>query len=143
MGQTTSCGHPGPTANEYYKTPHGRRCVKCYQRIERERQRRRQVRLQIEREMQAALEDTYADEGYVYLIGAPQDPSLVKVGFSTDPARRARQLQNGNGRRLRVIAKRPGTRADEKGLHAEFREHRTVGEWFKPTPALLAVFDIA
>lgn len=53
-------------------------------------------------------------QGYVLVDGQHR----IKFGFSTDPNRRIRECQTGNGDRLRLAAIIPGlTEADEKRLH--------------------------
>ena len=67
----------------------------------------------------------------------------MKVGYSTNPEARVVELQTGNWRPLRLLAKIEGTETDEKALHVEFIEDNLVGEWFKPSEALLSRFGLS
>jgi hypothetical protein len=84
----------------------------------------------------------YTRQGYVYLLGSPEDPGVVKIGFSVNPTRRLKEIQRDNGHPLTLMGMLPGTRADEKAMHARFREHRKMGEWFYPTQELFSVFGV-
>lgn len=82
-------------------------------------------------------------QGYVYLIGEAHDDALaVKIGYSTNPEARVGELQAGNPRTLALLAKKPGTEADERALHARYIEHNVLLEWFRPTHELLSEFGI-
>lgn len=61
---------------------------------------------------------------------------LVKLGVSTNPASRLRQLQAANGTALRLVASRPGGYTEERALHERFASYRTNGEWFRHTGAV-------
>lgn len=69
----------------------------------------------------------------IYLIGyekpGPQD--IVKIGFSTDPDKRLRELQTGSPFKLRLVKTYPGNRALERRLHGLFSDVRLHGEWFR------------
>lgn len=65
----------------------------------------------------------------VYAIGA-EGSSVVKIGVTTDLAKRLAGIQNGNPNRLVVRWKAPGDRMLEKWLHVKFQRHRMSGEWF-------------
>lgn len=80
---------------------------------------------------------------HIYLIAETGCSDAVKVGHSSDT--RIADLQTGNPRELRLLAKLPGSRDDEQALHARFihlHEDWMRGEWFRPTPELLSVFDL-
>ena len=92
--------------------------------------------------------------GRVYLIGElyktafeQRDPSriniinyAVKIGHTTDE--RIAGLQTGNPRNLVLLAERPGTKADEKALHAKYIGDNVLHEWFRPTLAVLLEFGL-
>lgn len=61
--------------------------------------------------------------GYVYFI---QFGDRIKIGFSTDPENRVRALPHD-----KVLAVIPGTRLNERQLHAAFADLRLTGEWFR------------
>ncbi len=82
-------------------------------------------------------------QGYVYLIGEVEgDKPLFKIGYSTNPEARLREIQTCNGRILALFAKIPGTMADEAALHAKFIHLNTVQEWFKYDPSIFEAFGI-
>lgn len=67
-------------------------------------------------------------KGFIYALKAGAE---VKLGFtSKSPARRIRQLQTGQALPLELVALVPGTRLDERQLHARLRAARIRGEWF-------------
>lgn len=70
-------------------------------------------------------------QGYVYLIAVKGDPLAVKIGYSVNPEARVGELQTGNPRELYLLAKMPGTLADEKAIHTKFKHKNLIGEWFK------------
>jgi hypothetical protein len=75
--------------------------------------------------------------GYVYLI---TDGTAYKIGYSTNPAKRVAELQTGNPRVLRLVAKMRGTEADEKALHSKFHYANLVQEWFRPLSCIRQAF---
>lgn len=113
------------------------------------------LRDQIKRdpEVQAALgvlRDAQAQrkgrQGYIYCIaekgvggfyGSP-----VKIGYSVKPEARPAELQTGNPRPLKLLGQIKGTRATERALHEKYINQNLVGEWFRPTTALLSEFGI-
>lgn len=70
------------------------------------------------------------EQGYVYFI-LNEKGDRVKIGFSRDPQKRMRQLQTANAQRLTLLATIPGTKEDEKYLHARYRNYRGINEWFR------------
>ncbi|MFI1608062.1 GIY-YIG nuclease family protein [Streptomyces griseofuscus] len=71
-----------------------------------------------------------ADEtSCVYVIGSPGS-SLVKVGTTTQLAKRLRVLQLSSPVPLEVVWSMPGDRASEAALHEHFAHLREHGEWF-------------
>lgn len=75
----------------------------------------------------------------IYFIQADDPINHIKIGFTDgDPAIRLRALQTGSSVPLRLLLSHPGTTADEAALHARFAAARLSGEWFRPTPAILA-----
>ena len=61
---------------------------------------------------------------------------LIKIGFSTNVRQRMRALGADE-----LLASVPGTREDEKALHAKFGRAWDHGEYFRRTPALLAYIE--
>ncbi len=63
----------------------------------------------------------------------------IKIGYTSgDAATRLAALQTGNPGELRVLLETPGDYADEAELHRRFAAARGNGEWFRPTPEVLA-----
>jgi hypothetical protein len=77
----------------------------------------------------------------VYLIhDASRD--LHKIGVSTDPVRRLRQLQTGNAQQLALVACFATGRAHrvENSLHVYHRTSAVLGEWFNLPAGAVADF---
>lgn len=55
----------------------------------------------------------------------------VKIGSTSDPVKRLKQLQTGQPVRLRLMRLVKGERAEEMALHKTFSHLRLTGEWFK------------
>lgn len=77
----------------------------------------------------------------VYLIHDP-GRDLHKIGVSTDPVRRLRQLQTGNGQQLTLVERYPTHRAIrvESSLHVFYRVNAVLGEWFDLPAGAVADF---
>ena len=59
----------------------------------------------------------------------------IKIGRSSNPERRIKQLQVGSPHRLRVLMVVPNQGGTEKDLHRRLNHHRLrvdKGEWFGP-----------
>lgn len=74
-------------------------------------------------------------DGFVYM--AAHDPhdgedviDLGKIGYSTDPDVRLRQLQTGSAIRLGFSCVVPGTMSIEAAMHKYLSSERAHGEWF-------------
>lgn len=65
----------------------------------------------------------------VYIIGSPGS-SVVKLGTTTQLAKRLRALQLSSPVPLEVLWSTPGDRASEAALHEHFAHLREHGEWF-------------
>lgn len=78
--------------------------------------------------------------GYVYFIRAGD---RIKIGFSRTPNIRLKTLQTGNGERLELLKVIPGSYDLESSLQADFRQFKTIGDWFQANPELLAYIGIA
>jgi hypothetical protein len=75
--------------------------------------------------------------GYVYAIHAPETPNHVKLGLSSNPQARLRQLQTGNPQKLKLIwhFPCPNMAQLEDTFHAVFDKYRIAGgEWFDFRP---------
>lgn len=62
----------------------------------------------------------------------------VKIGTSSNLRRRLSKLQTGSAVPLILLAT---TTVPERALHTRFAADRISGEWFRKTPALLALID--
>lgn len=76
-------------------------------------------------------------EGSIYVLRRPST-GAIKIGFSTDVDARVRTLSSQSGEQLVRLACFAGTLAGEAELHDRFADCRHVGEWFGPSPELLA-----
>lgn len=67
----------------------------------------------------------------IYFVRAAET-SAVKIGFSTDVAKRLKQLQTGSPQRLVLEMMIVGTHALEAELHRRLKYHKVHlrGEWF-------------
>jgi len=95
-------------------------------------------------ESKREIERRLANRGFVYFIGAfdsNMDIQFVKIGFSTEPRSRMKQMSTGNPFDLRLLTFFPGCQCVEKWIHKEFKETRERGEWFRPTPRMRKVFS--
>lgn len=79
---------------------------------------------------------------WVYLM---ERPGLLKIGRTSDPERRARDLSNASGERVVLLRKvwmesAVAARAAELDLHRRFAAHRALGEWFADVPEIREYF---
>lgn len=70
--------------------------------------------------------DRFKDK--IYIIS---DGEYIKIGISSDPEERLKNLQTGNPRELELLTCFPGSKILEKELHNLFESCEGVGEWFK------------
>lgn len=78
----------------------------------------------------------------VYFIAEDENPNYsalrIKIGYSQDVERRARQLQTGSPYRLKLMGeiRLPESEAKrlERALHKQYSEYRVIGEWFELDP---------
>lgn len=77
---------------------------------------------------------------YLYAVQMliPGDVQPIKIGFSINPQQRKREY-SGGPYRCKWLGEWPGDREDEADVHDQFRNLRLHGEWFHPTPDLLAL----
>jgi hypothetical protein len=68
-------------------------------------------------------------QSYVYAIGGA-DQNFVKIGFSTDPKGRCRDLQTANPGPVGILWMADGGILRETALHEYFADHHVRGEWF-------------
>jgi hypothetical protein len=76
-----------------------------------------------------------AGELVYFITGAP---GFVKIGYTTDLAKRIQALQIGCPLVIEVLAFARGDRSVEQDYHYKFRAWRQSGEWFKLCPDIRA-----
>lgn len=76
--------------------------------------------------------------GYIYLICSND---MYKIGFSTDPLRRLKQIQTHNPFKCELISTIKDTGNLESYLHEKFKRFRTNGEWFEKSNLILIEFN--
>lgn len=64
---------------------------------------------------------------------------LIKIGVASDVEQRVRTLECAGGMALEVMGVGADLGRYEKALHGAFAGDRQIGEWFAPSPALLAL----
>lgn len=67
---------------------------------------------------------------------------LIKIGYSANPAVRTRAVMSAFADGGKVLGVLPGDRELEKHFHDKFAEHRSHGEWFKPSDEMAAVIAL-
>lgn len=78
----------------------------------------------------------------VYFV-QPVDGGPIKIGIAANVASRLSGLQTGSPVELRVLGIIPGVRPSrEAELHERFASTRKHGEWFEPTPELMAYIAV-
>jgi hypothetical protein len=76
----------------------------------------------------------------VYFI-APVGGGNIKIGHTEDIERRFRHIGSWSPVPLEIVASFDGSKLQEQKLHKRFASSRLHGEWFSPTPELLAVIN--
>lgn len=76
--------------------------------------------------------------GHVYFIRAGE---FIKIGYSTRPLERLRNLQTSNAGTLEIVGTRRASREFETELHQHFKQFRVRGEWFKVTRSILRYIE--
>lgn len=77
---------------------------------------------------------------WIYFI--QQTPGgQIKIGTAVNVATRLSTLQTASASILQVLAVMPGGTTEEQALHRRFGHARIRGEWFTPTPDVLAFIE--
>lgn len=76
----------------------------------------------------------HVPKGGIYFMRAGD---RIKIGFSTNPLDRFKQLQTSSPVDLELLAYLPGTFDDEREMHRLFGSLHVRGEWFQNHPAIL------
>lgn len=79
----------------------------------------------------AKILDPSLEGGFVIYFITDYNHSLVKIGRSTDPVARLKQLQCGSADILEIIAIFDELVFKETALHRRFKSDRLHGEWFR------------
>ena len=79
--------------------------------------------------------------GFVYFVQQGTQGS-IKIGWAKNPERRLKALQTSHPCELRIIGIIPGTRVEERALHAHFARARLKGEWFNRNKVLSEVMEM-
>ena len=61
----------------------------------------------------------------------------IKIGLTTEPKQRLKQLQNGSPIPLQILGALRGDEKVEAAIHERFRKLRLHGEWFEPSMELV------
>ena len=79
------------------------------------------------------------NEPVVYFIA--DEEGYVKIGTATSARARLDGLQTAHRQELRIIVTTPGGHATETELQRRFKHAHVRGEWFRPTPDLVAFIN--
>jgi hypothetical protein len=82
------------------------------------------------------------DHSVVYFLSTG-DPSVVKIGYSSNFAHRLRALRTASPVDPKVHLTMPGDKRIEADLRDRFKEHHIRREWFKFSPEIKAFIDAA
>lgn len=79
------------------------------------------------------------DQQSVYFVQAGDSNGPIKIGYSSDVAKRVASLRTGNHLPITLLVefKHANAPALEKRLHEMFAADRLEGEWFNPSPDLV------
>lgn len=75
----------------------------------------------------------------VYFIGASDE--AIKIGTSTSPRSRIRELQTGNWHTLSLLGSMPGGENTESEIHKMFAHLHLRGEWYAMAKEILNFID--
>jgi len=75
--------------------------------------------------------------GFVYFIIDP-DKNQVKIGFSSHPEERLKQLSTATSSKLVLAKAIAGTRKVEADYHRYFGRYKVRREWFELSPEIEA-----
>ena len=78
---------------------------------------------------------------FIYFIQG-EVTKLIKIGKTKrHPSSRLSQLQTGSPDKLKLLKSIRASEDDEEHLHEKFKDYRSHGEWYYPTPILLKYID--
>jgi hypothetical protein len=70
-------------------------------------------------------------KGFIYFFQG-QSGGAIKIGYSSSPEKRLKELQTGYPDALKILLMIPGDEKTERIIHRQLKEFRLKGEWFKP-----------
>ncbi len=76
----------------------------------------------------------------VYFIQC-EETKLIKIGYSKSPSSRIKTLGTASPGKLTVLKVTAGETGLERDLHERFSGDRSRGEWFRPSPELMAEIE--
>lgn len=79
----------------------------------------------------------------VYFLRRADGVGPIKIGCSIFTERRLAEVSQWSPEPLELLARVPGSPADERVLHKQFAAARLHHEWFDPVPALLSFIALA
>ena len=79
-------------------------------------------------------------KGFIYFLRAKGYSGGMKIGFSSDPKARMKQLRSEVGVPLRLQGYVPGTQRHEQVIHAILSHARLHGEWFYTRDIRISAF---
>jgi len=77
---------------------------------------------------------------FVYFLRA-DETGRIKIGTTSNLKARLSAIRTSSSERVGLACAIPGTEALEQLLHERFAETRVRGEWFAPSPELVAFID--
>lgn len=60
----------------------------------------------------------------------------IKIGYTTNIARRMKELKTGNGEKLELIYKIQGDKYLERVYQHKYQDYHISGEWFEAEPII-------
>ena len=90
-----------------------------------------------ERDEPEIVVPNYEGVSCVYFVQAKK-MGLIKIGYSTNVQKRLGALSTGCPDALELLCVVKGDQKLESKVHQKFAEDRVKGEWFNPSPGLLA-----
>lgn len=78
----------------------------------------------------------FARRAVIYFAQRDADMA-IKIGWSSNIARRLGELASKGRVEVALLAAVPGNKPDEQALHARFAEDLIADEWFRPSAALM------
>ena len=77
---------------------------------------------------------------FIYLLH-DIDQHLLKIGYSTNPPRRFKEIKNANTNQIKIIGIIPGSLTNEAILHTRWKKYNYKLEWFNYEEEILEYFE--